>query len=124
MPMMKMAGILLQDRRLALLARQVGIHVENLLGVEEGQLLGQVGIARVLQLREQCLGKLLGADDHLPDLADDVLEEVEVALIGGHDPLPVPLIDVGGMVVVEEIVLAHGAHVGADALARPGSRTA
>jgi hypothetical protein len=35
-----------------------------------------------------------------------------------HWPLPVPLVDVGGVVVVEEVVLADRLHVGVDALAR------
>jgi hypothetical protein len=63
------------------------------------------------------LRKSFGADDHFPDLADNRLQEVEVALLGGDDALPVPLIDIGGMVVIEEIVFADGAHVGADAFA-------
>jgi hypothetical protein len=65
-------------------------------------------------LREQRLGKLLGADDHFPDLVDDSFEEVEVALLGGDHALPIPLIDVGGVVVIEEVVLADSAHIGAD----------
>ena len=67
-------------------------------------------------MRKQGLRKLFRSDDHFPDFADNRLQELEVALLGGDDALPVPLIDVGGMVVIEEIVLAHGAHVGADTL--------
>ena len=54
---------------------------------------------------------------HLPDLADHSLQEVEVALLGRDHALPVPLVDVGAVVVVEEVVFAHGAHVGAQAFA-------
>ena len=109
----------MQHRGLALLARQVGIHIENFLGVQEGQLLRQIGKASVFihQLREQGLRKLFRSDDHFPDPADNQFEKFEIALLSGDDALPVPLIDVGGMVVIQEIVLAHGAHVGADALA-------
>ena len=109
--------ILLQHRGLALLAWQVGIHIENFLGVQELQLLGQIGIAKIFQLREHGLGKFFRSDDYFPDLADNRLQELQVALLGSDDALPVPLIDVGGMVVIQEIVLAHGTHVGADALA-------
>ena len=42
MPMMKTAGIVLQDARLALFAREVWIALEDLLGVEERDLLGKV----------------------------------------------------------------------------------
>ena len=72
-----------------------------------------------MQLREQLLGELLGADQHFPDLAHDGFQKFEVALLGGDDALPVPLVDVGGVVVVEEVVFADGAHVGADAFAGP-----
>ena len=43
--------------------------------------------------------------------------KLQVALLGGDHALPVPLVHVGAVVVVEEVVLADGAHVGADALA-------
>ena len=41
MPMMKTAGYFCRIARLALLARQVRIHLQDLLGVEERQLLGE-----------------------------------------------------------------------------------
>ena len=79
---------------------------------------GQVGVAVVDQLREEPLDVGLGAVQHGPDPAHGVLEVVEVALVGGDRALPVPLVDVGAVVVVEEVVLAHGPHVGAQPLAR------
>ena len=85
--------------------------------MEEFQLRRQVGIARVFQLREQVLRKLLRADDHFPDFADNRLQEVEPALLSSNDALPVPLIDIGRMVVIEEIIFTDGAHIGADAFA-------
>ena len=57
------------------------------------------------------------ADQDPPDLADDFGQEVRGCAVVGDDPFPVPLIDIAAVVVVEEVVLAHGAHVGADALA-------
>ncbi|MBA7633516.1 hypothetical protein ES703_41084 [subsurface metagenome] len=44
-------------------------------------------------------------------------EELKVALLGCYRQLPVPLVDVGAVVVVEEVVLAHGAHIGEQSLA-------
>ena len=114
---MKTAGIFLQDLRLALLARQVGVHVQDLLGVQERELLGQVGVVAGLQLREQLLD-VRSAPLSTFQIFDDVLQEVEVALVGGDHALPVPLVHVGAVVVIEEVVLADGAHVGAQALAR------
>src|ERR1022692_4776691 len=65
-------GARLQDSRLALLARQVRIHVQQIFGVQEGQLLRKVRILR-LQLRKEILHVALGIDQDLPDLADDFL---------------------------------------------------
>src|ERR1039458_9076228 len=113
----KDSGILLQDGGFALFAGEIGIEVEDLFGVQESELLGEVGIARVLELGEQFLDVLFGAGENLPDTIDDQLEEVEVALVGSDGSLPIPLIDVGAVVVVEEIVLADGAHIGAEAFA-------
>ena len=117
MPMMKTAGYFCRDHGLAAFARQVGIHGEQFFGVEEGELFGQIGIARIAQFGEHFLREFLGADEDFPDLTDDGLQKFQIALLGGDDPLPVPLIDVGGMVVIEEVIFADGAHVGADAFA-------
>src|ERR1017187_6686968 len=113
----KDSGILLQDGGFALFAGEIGIEIEDLFGVQESELLGEVGIARVLELGEQFLDVLFGAGEDLPDAIDDQLEEVEVALVGSDGALPIPLIDVGAVVVVEEIILADGAHIGAEAFA-------
>ena len=78
---------------------------------------GRSGITRVAQLREDLLHVPLGADDDLPDLADHSFQEAQIALVRRDYALPVPLVHVGAVVVVEEVVLAHGAHVGADAFA-------
>ena len=54
---------------------------------------------------------------HLPDPLYRVRQERQVALVCRDDLLPVPLVPVGTVVVVEEVVLADGLHVGVDALA-------
>ncbi len=76
MPMMKTAGIFLEDFRLALLSRQIGIHVQNLFGVEEGQLVGHVGIFVGLQLGEELLDVVFRALENLPNFPDDVLRGI------------------------------------------------
>ena len=50
-------------------------------------------------------------------LLHNSFEKLKVALLGGDDALPVPLVNVGAVIVIEEVVLADGAHVGADAFA-------
>jgi len=52
-----------------------------------------------------------GALYDFPEFTDDFSQEVEVTLLGGDGKLPVPLVDVGGVVVVEEVVLADCAHI-------------
>ena len=69
------------------------------------------------QFGKHLLRELLGADQDFPDLADNRFEKLEIALFGGDDSLPIPLVDVGGVVVIEEVIFADGAHVGADAFA-------
>src|SRR6516164_11629417 len=86
--------VALQDRRLTLLARKVRIQVENLLRVQEGDLFRQVREIRVLQRGKQFLREFLSSDDHLPDFVDYALQEIEIALLGCDDALPVPLVDV------------------------------
>ena len=113
----KDGGIFLQDHGLAAFARKVGIHGEQFFGMKECEFLGQVGIARLAQIGKHFLREFFGADQNLPDLAHDGFEEFQIALLGGDDALPVPLVDIGGVVMVEEVVFAHGAHVGANAFA-------
>jgi len=57
-------------------------------------------------LGEHLHGELFGADDDFPDLADDGFQELDVALLDGDGTLPIPLVDVGAVVVIEEIILA------------------
>ena len=46
-----------------------------------------------------------------------ICQGVEVSLISGYDTFPVPLINIGAVIVVQEIVLSYGTHVRADAFA-------
>src|SRR5208337_3145412 len=87
-------------------------------GLVIGELLRQVGVLSVFELGKELLDVEFGFDEHFPDFADDLLQEIEVALLGGDGALPIPLVHVDAMVVVEEIVLADGAHVRAKAFAR------
>ena len=80
---------------LALFARQVGVAVENFLGMEELKLLGEIRILAGLQRRELLLGVLGGTVEDLPDLFHDVFQKVEVAILLGDNPLPIPLVYVG-----------------------------
>ena len=52
-----------------------------------------------------------------PDAPHDLAQEVSVAVVSRHRELPVPLVHVRTVVVIEEVVLADCAHVGAEALA-------
>ena len=63
--------IFLKNDCLAALARQVGIHREQLLCVQKREFFGQVWVARVVQFGEHFLSELLGVDEDFPDLADD-----------------------------------------------------
>ena len=110
-------GILLEDLGLARLSRKVRIALENLLGVQEGQLLGKLGVLRISQLGKGLVQEDLGPLERGPDPLDDRREEVEISVAVGDHPLPVPLIDVGTVVVIQKVVLAHRPHVGQDPLA-------
>ena len=67
--------------------------------------------------REPLAHEALGLLQHLPERAHGVGQVVEGAVGRGDRALPVPLVDVHRVVVVEEVVLAHGPHVGEEALA-------
>ena len=108
--------ILLKDRGFALLARHVGEHVENFLGMEKDKFLRDVGIFTI-ELWEHLGCFFAGSDKDFPDFFDRVDHVIEVAILGGDDLLPVPLIDVSRMVMIEEVVLANGTHVGEKTLA-------
>src|SRR5262247_1168599 len=64
-------GMLPQNARLTLLAREIRIHLENILRMEELNMLRQIGIAKILEPREQGLREFFRAHDNFPDFADD-----------------------------------------------------
>jgi len=74
--------MLLQSGSLARFAWPVGMHVKDFLCTKKFQFLGQIGITDMRQLREHRLGKLLRAHQHLPDPADDSLQEFQIARLG------------------------------------------
>jgi hypothetical protein len=99
------------------LARQVGVHGKQFFGVQERKLFGQIRVTRVSEFGEHFLRELFGAHEDFPDFPHNGLEKFQIALLGGDGAFPIPLIDVGRVIVIEEVVFADGAHVGADAFA-------
>src|SRR5271169_6901242 len=85
--------------------------------MKKRQLRREVGIFPGMQFREELDGIALGFDQNFPDFIDNFLQEVEVALFGRNDALPVPLIDIDTVVVVEEVIFPHGTHVSAESFA-------
>ncbi len=77
---------------------------------------GRLGYLGSFSCGKHVLGQRFSALDDLPDPANRIGEELEVSLVRGDGPLPVPLIDIGAVIVIEEIVFADSLHVGADAL--------
>jgi hypothetical protein len=76
----------------------------------------RISVSRFLRGRSGNSSRISSGED-LPDALDDVGQEGEGPVLGIHHPLPVPLVHVAAVVVVEEVVLPDGAHVGEDALA-------
>ncbi|MBA7631529.1 hypothetical protein ES703_39061 [subsurface metagenome] len=85
--------------------------------MDEGQLIGEVGIFIGFQLREKLLDVILGTFEDLPEFLHYFTQQLQVALLGCNGQLPVPLVNVGTVVVVEEVVLAYGPHIGKQPLA-------
>lgn len=85
--------------------------------MKEGEFFRQIWISRIFQLREHFLRELLGSDQNLLDLADNCFQKLEIALFRVDHALSIPLIDVGGVIVVKEAVFANRAYIGADAFA-------
>ena len=107
-------SVLLADEVLALLRRAVGVHAAQFLAVDEEDVLGQEG----LQLRIRLADVELGAQDSAVYLPYDALQVADVAVLGAHHSLPVPLVHVEAVQVVHLLVCADGIHVRYDAEAR------
>jgi len=54
--------------------------------------------------------------DDLEDRAHGLFQIVLIAVLAGDDPFPVPLVDIAGMQVVENLIPADGVHVRIEAL--------
>ena len=91
---------------------QIGIHVLQLLGGDEGDIPAQLGA----QLGEANMQAVVGVADGAYNGADDELQKVQVPVFPGNDLLPVPLVNVNGMDVVQRLVPADGVHVGVQAI--------
>ena len=109
----KYRSALLADGILALLGTERGVALQQLLGVNEGNLLGQEGA----NLRISLADVVLGAQDCSIDALNDALEVLHRATRLGHHTLPVPLVDVERVEVVQLLVGANGVHIGNDAVA-------
>ena len=85
--------------------------------MDEGEFVGEVGVFVGFELGELFVQEDFRPFDHAPDALDDIGEVIQAALVFGDGLFPVPLVHVGAVVVVQEIIFAHGAHVGAEAFA-------
>ena len=101
-------------RLLALLGRQRGELLQQLLGLEERDPLGQDG----RDVGIKFVNLLLDGLHRLVYRFDGRFQEAEVALFGTHRALPVPLVDVERMDVVQLLVGADGVHVGVQPVSR------
>ena len=98
---------------LTLLRSEIGIEVEELLGVDERDFFRKPGCDMGEALIDISLHRLQGA----VDLADRILEIVEGSVFFTYGLFPVPLVYVEGMEVVEILKRADGVHVGVEAIA-------
>ncbi len=93
---------------------EVGIHVEQILTMDEMDLAWQEG----LQLGIALACQKLCAQDGGIDAAYHILQKGDGAVTFFDDSLPVPLIDIERVEVVHLLVGADSVHVGVDAAAR------
>ena len=92
---------------------QFGIPLLGILRVDEGDVFRKCGPAwRVVLAHEE-----FRPFEGLIDLGNGILQIRDGAVLGAHDLLPVPLVDVDGMDCVDIIVRPDGVHVGVDARA-------
>ena len=99
---------------LALLGRERGKLPQQLFGLDERDPFGQNG----RDVRVEFVDLLFDGFHRLVDRFDDPFQEAEVALLGAHRALPVPLIDVERVDVVQLFVGADGVHVGVESVSR------
>ena len=110
----KYGTVSLTNSILALLRRLVGIHLQQLVGMDEVNLLGQEGF----DLRVGLTRQVFRATDGSIDALHHILQELQRAVLLVDDGLPVPLVHIQRVQVVQLLVGTDGVHVGIDAVAR------
>src|SRR5262249_3295501 len=103
--------VLLKNSRLSRLALQVRIPLENIFGVDEGQPIWKVGILLRLEPREEFQCERLGSLQNFPNAFDRFGQKVQVALASTDCLFPIPLIDIGAVIVIEKVIFAHRTHI-------------
>ena len=106
-------AVLLGNGMLALLRREVGVHLHQLFGMDEVNLLGE----RRLQLGVHLIYHVFGAQHSCIDALYNLLEEVYVAVLLTDDTLPVPLVHIERVQVAQLLIGTDSVHVGIDAIA-------
>ena len=96
-----------------LLGGKIRIEVQQLLGGEEGHLVGELGA----QARVAAVDQQRRIADAAHDVAHRILQEAQGAHLPGDDAFPVPLVHVDGVQVIQLLVAPDGVHVGVDPLA-------
>lgn len=84
--------------------------------MKELQILREVGIFIGLQGWEEFLDMLARTINHFPDVGNDIHQKIKVTVFLRYCPLPISLVYIRGMIVIKEVILTHGFHVGADPL--------
>jgi len=103
------------DGVLALPGRELREALLQILRVDEGDLVGEVGR---FQPCEASADGPLGLPDDAVDTAHHLCEELQVALVRAQHALPIPLVDVYRVQVVEHLIGPDSVHVRVEALAR------
>ncbi len=83
----------------------------QLLGAYKGDALREVAG----KLGELAAKELLAFGEDLPEAGDLLPQEIPVALLGGDDQLPVPLVHIDGVEVIQQLIPADGVHIGVEA---------
>ena len=104
----------LADSILTLLGRLVGIHLQQLLSMDEVYLLRQEG----LDLRVGLTGQIFRSADGRIDTLHDILQERQRAVFLADHGFPVPLVHIERMQIVELLISTDGVHVGIDTITR------
>ena len=93
---------------------QVRIQLAQFFGMDKVKFLGQ---AR-LDLRIHLIYHIFGAHHGCIDTGYYLLEEFHIAVFGGNDAFPVPLVYIKGMQIAQFFIGTDGIHVCVDAISR------